>query len=227
MSGMGVSRWVILQFMHIGIFDSGRGGRFVAAKLKRLLPQHTYTVIDDRSNAPYGERGHIEIRELTFRAIEPLLTCDIVVLACNTATAAALDELRRRYPSVSFVGFEPMIKPAASASRNHHITLLCTAATAKSPRTKQLIDLHANNITIDIANTFGWATAVDASDTDSINLDEVAASINAGSDTIIIGCTHYIALMPRLADQFPGVTILEPTEAIARRITQLEPGQPQ
>ena len=207
--------------MHIGIFDSGRGGTYVAAKLKTLLPEHAYTVVCDQANAPYGERSHDDIRRLTFAAIQPLLDCDIVILACNTATAAALDDLRARYPHTKFIGFEPMIKPAAALSEHRHITLLSTAATAHSPRTKQLIEQYARDCMVDTPRTFGWARAIDEDSADSIDLENVAASVAAGSDTIIIACTHYIALMPRLAKRFPEVMILEPTEAIARRISQL------
>lgn len=207
--------------MKIGIFDSGSGGRFVAQKLHKLLPDHDYTVIDDREHAPYGERSYEEIRELTHAAIQPILDSDVIVVACNTATAAAITSLRETYPGKVFVGFEPMIKPAAAVTKTQRITLLATYATAHSTRTNELIALHAPDITIDRINTLDWARKIDHNQTDDIALDEVAASIAASSDTIIIGCTHYIALMPRLRKLFSGVTILEPTSAVANRITSL------
>jgi Glutamate racemase len=207
--------------MNIGIFDSGSGGRFVAAKLSKILPNHNYRVIDDRAHAPYGERSYDDIRQLTFTAIQPLLDCDIIALACNTATAAAINDLRSAYPDKIFVGFEPMIKPAAARSVSRHITLLATKATAYSKRTEELIDLYASDLTIDRIGTIDWARKIDSNETDKITLDVVAESVKNNSDTIIIGCTHYIALMPRLEKLFPDVTILEPTEAIARHIESL------
>ena len=207
--------------MKLGIFDSGRGGELVAQKLKELLPRHTYTVVNDLAHAPYGERSYDDIRRLTEAAIQPLLDCDIIVIACNTATAAAINELRTAYPDKVFVGFEPMIKPAATATKSAHITLLATKATADSTRTEQLITEYAPHITVDKPVTFGWARLIDEDSVEAIGLDEVQKSVQAGSDTIVIGCTHYIALIPRLEKLFPGITILEPTDAVAQQISRL------
>lgn len=207
--------------MKLGIFDSGRGGELVARKLRDLLPEYEYIVVNDLEHAPYGERSYEEIQELTEAAIQPLLTCSIIVIACNTATAGAVDYLRKKYPDKIFVGFEPMIKPAANATESKHVTLLATQATAYSPRTEQLIADYAPNIVIDRPTTFGWAKAVDENTTQDISFSGVEKSVANGSDTIIIGCTHYIALVPRLTKQFPQLTILEPTEAVANQISKV------
>lgn len=207
--------------MNIGIFDSGRGGRFVTEKLRALLPEHNYTTIDDSAHAPYGERDYDDIRRFTEAAIQPILDKDLIIVACNTATAAAIDDLRAKYPDKAIVGFEPMIKPAAKYSKNRHITLLATKATANSKRTNDLIAKYAPDVIIDRINTIDWAHKIDQMRTDEINLDEVATSIASGSDSIIIGCTHYIDLMPRLEKLFPNIKLFEPSEAIARRISSL------
>ena len=213
--------------MVIGIFDSGSGGRFVAEKLQRLLPSHDYIVVNDKENVPYGEKFYETIKELTHQAIKPLTAqCSLIVIACNTATAAALESLRVAYPEHTFIGFEPMIKPAAHQSKTNHLTLLATHATTTSERTHQLIAAHANDFIVDTPNTVGWATAIDNCQGDDISFDEVRNSINSGSDSIIIGCTHYIALMPRLQATFSEIKIYEPTEAIARRIIKLTAGSP-
>lgn len=193
----------------------------MTAKLQNLLPHHTYSTINDSNHAPYGERGYDDIRQLTIRAIQPILNHDLVVLACNTATAAAIDYLRITYPNKTFVGFEPMIKPASSVSKTKHITLLATQATAHSKRTKQLVDSYAPDFKIDYINTYNWAHMIDTERVDSIDLKDVEDSVSSGSDTLIIGCTHYIALIPRLSEMFPNLNILEPTEAVARRIESL------
>lgn len=209
----------ILDAMHIGIFDSGLGGQFVGMRLRRLVPECQYDVVDDRVHAPYGERSYEDIARLTEAAIQPLLTnCRIIVIACNTATAAAITLLRAKYPDHSFIGFEPMIKQAALVSKTRHITLLSTYATAHSERTDNLIRDFAPDFQIDMPSTRGWAAAIDQNEVDAIGLAETIQSVAAGSDTIIIGCTHYIALEQRLRDLSPRVTILEPTEAVARQL---------
>ena len=213
--------------MNIGIFDSGTGGTLVAKQLERLVPEHTYLVVDDKQHAPYGERSLDEVALLTDVAIQPLIKkCSMIVIACNTSTAACIDQLRRDYPSIRFVGFEPMIKQAALVSKNRHFTLLATKATASSPRTKSLIERFAPDYLVDIPATSGWATAVDNASQDSIDLSEVNKSIENGSDTIIIGCTHYSALSDRISLLHPHVAILDPTEAVSRQIKRLADDMP-
>lgn len=207
--------------MNIGIFDSGVGGRFVASKLSILFPEHNYIVVDDRKNAPYGERSYDEIRKLTIAAIQPILSCDIIVLACNTATTATINILRNKYPGKQFIGIEPMIKPACLNTKTGHITLLATKATNSSPRTKLLIRQYANNVRIDKINTSNWAKLIDDNQADIISLSAVERSVVAGSDSILIGCTHYIALVPKLKILFPNTTIYEPTTAIGRQINEI------
>lgn len=205
--------------MNIGIFDSGRGGQFVGKKLRQLLPEHTYHIIDDRDHAPYGERSYADIAQLTDTAIQRLLAdCPVIVIACNTATAAAIDMLRQKYPEHHFVGFEPMIKQTARLSQKRHYTLLATHATAHSERTQALIREHTPDFIVDMPSTRGWAAAIDAGNTEDIDLTSVAQSIDNGSDTIILGCTHYIALQDKLQRDYPDVTILEPTESVARHL---------
>lgn len=193
----------------------------MAEKLSLLLPENHYEVINDLENAPYGEKSLSDVRKLTEKAIQPILNCDIVVLACNTATAAALSYLRESYPDVLFVGFEPMIKPASQQSVSRKVTLLSTRATAASRRTHDLVEKYGADLKIFKPNTLGWATKIDRLETDDIYLDEVVDTINRGSDIIIIGCTHYIALIPKLRNLFPNINILEPTEAVARTISRI------
>ena len=156
---------------------------------------------------------------LTNAAIQPLLSCDIIVLACNTATTIAIQPLRQRYPNVRFIGFEPMIKPAATLTKSHHITLLATDTTRQSQRLHTLIGEYAAGIHIDTPDTRTWARMIDQGLTDDIALDEVATSVAHGSDIIILGCTHYLALEERLRYQFPHCLIIEPAANIAKRIS--------
>ena len=205
--------------MKIGIFDTGTGGKLVAKRLKKLLPQHSYITAIDREHAPYGNRSSEEIITLTDTAIQPLLSCSIIILACNTATTIAIQPLRQRYPDVRFIGFEPMIKPAATLTKSRHITLLATNATKHSQRLRALISEYATGVRIDTPDTSAWAQMIDQGLADDIVLDEVSASVADGSDVIVLGCTHYLAIKRRLQRLFPQCRILEPTAIIAKRIS--------
>jgi len=209
--------------MKIGVFDSGRGGEFIADGLRVLLPQHEFIVVNDREHVPYGSRQDAEIIALTTAAIQPLMRagCPIIVIACNTATMAAITTLRREFPHIKFVGTEPMVKPAANSSHSRHATVLATPLTLKSERYQHLIREYGDGLIIDQPNAAGWAAAIEAHAGDTIPFDEIAASVASGSDTLILACTHYITLKGRLHTAFPTVYILEPTEAIARQITRL------
>jgi len=208
----------MIRTMNIGIFDTGLGGQLVARKLRKLLPEHSYIVVNDLENAPYGNKSQPEIMNLTFRAIQPIIDCDIIVIACNTATAAAIDSLRKKYPNKHFVGFEPMIKPAAQISKTSHITLLATRATKNSKRLNSLIHLHAKDLTIDMPDADTWAKSIDEGLADLIDLAEVASSVDSDSDVIILGCTHYIALEEKLKRLFPDCQVIEPTDAVSRQV---------
>ncbi len=208
--------------MKIGVFDSGRGGEFVADGLRKLLPHHDYIVVNDTAHVPYGARSNEEIIALTTAALAPLIAaCPIIVIACNTATMAAIATLRARYPDTQFVGTEPMVKPAAEQSRSGHVTLLATPTTLRSERYRHLIDSYASHLRIDKPDTSGWARHIEDHQLAAIDPTDVAKSVDAGSDTVILACTHYIALVPQLYEMFPSITVLEPTDAIARRLTQL------
>ncbi|QHU90159.1 glutamate racemase [Candidatus Saccharibacteria bacterium oral taxon 488] len=205
--------------MKIGVFDTGTGGELVAKRLKKLLPQHSYITAIDREHAPYGNRSSEEIITLTDTAIQPLLSCSIIILACNTATTIAIQPLRQRYSDVRFIGFEPMIKPAATLTKSRHITLLATNATKHSQRLRALISEYATGVRIDTPDTRAWAQMIDQGLADDIVPDEVSASVADGSDVIVLGCTHYLAIKRRLQRLFPQCRILEPTAIIAKRIS--------
>lgn len=208
--------------MKIGIFDSGKGGQFVCERLKVILPEHSYLVVDDHTHVPYGNRSGSEIVLLTDRALQPLIgKCDIIVLACNTATSVAIVSLRNKYPAQQFVGYEPMLKPAALFSNSKHITVLATRATRRSRRYIELRDEYANTIVIDTPDTDVWASHIENGRTDDISLAEVQKSVDGGSDIIVLACTHYLVLQERLSRQFPTTLVIEPTDAVAKRISAI------
>ncbi len=209
--------------MNIGVFDSGKGGHFVAERLADLVPGHTFTVVDDSRNVPYGSRPREEVIELTDQAIQPLLAdCSIIVIACNTATTAGISELRRRYPQTSFIGIEPMVKPAGLITKTGHITVLATPGTLHSERYRDLKQQYGSTLaSIDEPDTHDWARKIEDGQAREIDLQPLYQSIATGSDTFVLACTHYIGVKELLQNTFPSVEILEPSEAIAGRLVQM------
>ncbi len=210
--------------MLIGVFDSGLGGTLVTEQLRLLLPQHRYRVVNDREHVPYGSKTNDEVIRLTDAAIQPLVQggCQIIILACNTATMAAITTLRGRYPRTRFIGVEPMIKPAAERSTTKHITVLATPLTLASQRYHHLKSAYGQTIQIDEPDTSGWAAAIEQGSLEQIDLSGLQESIAAGSDSIVVACTHYLALIPLFEQQLRRhCVILEPTSAIARQVERL------
>ncbi|HET7630647.1 MAG TPA: aspartate/glutamate racemase family protein [Candidatus Saccharimonadales bacterium] len=208
--------------MMIGVFDSGLGGQLVAERLGPLLPGYDFMVIDDRGHLPYGDKSADEIISLTEAAVQPLLgNCPIVVLACNTATAAAIDYLRRTYPKTQFVGFEPMVKPAAELTRSGQAVILATAATRNSVRYQRLIKTYGRRVKFIEPDTTDWAWLIEAGRSGNIDLSAVLDAARAGADVVALACTHYLALKDRLHQLLPAVAIIEPTAAVAAQIKRL------
>ena len=211
--------------MKIGVFDSGLGGEAVAEELRRLLPNAQVISINDRAHMPYGTKPRAEIMKLTQAAIQPLLQleCDTIVIACNTATTAAIQLLRHDYPTQKFIGLEPMVKPASLLSKTGVIATLATPATIASPRYQQLKDEYAKDIKVIEPDCSSWAELIETNQSEAINLeDTIKPLLEQNVDVIILGCTHYHWLkqdIEKIAG--PTVTILEPSDAIKNRILEI------
>lgn len=203
--------------MLIGVFDSGQGGHFVAARLRDTMPEHEFTVVDDHDHVPYGDRVEREIVHLTESALKPLLPkTNVIILACNTATAVAIDYLRKKYPTHQFVGFEPMVKPLVAMTKKGAI--LATKATLESKRYQALKQIHHGE-NIKEPDTTNWATNIENDRTDAIRYDELDQMVIHGVDVIALSCTHYLELEDYLRTRYNGLaTIIEPTSAIADRL---------
>lgn len=211
--------------MKLGVFDSGIGGEAVAEELQRTFPHATIITVNDSKNIPYGDKSPNEVVTLTDAAIQPLLTqhCDIIILACNTATALAINTLRSRYPKQTFIGIEPMVKMAASLTKTKTIAICATPATLESDRYKMLIKKHASHLTILEPDCSTWAYMIE---NNKVNRQQITEIINRvcgeGADVIVLGCTHYHwikAMITEIANN--RAIILEPSEAIGRRVTTL------
>ena len=207
--------------MKIGIFDSGKGGEFVAIKFREMFPEHEFLVVNDREHMPYGDRKTEEICELTNTAIQPLLNkTKIIIIACNTATTAAIEFLREKYPSHKFIGFEPAVKPAAQNSRTGNIMILATPATLKSAKHLALKNNFAKNVKVlEPETTATWAEKIENDafrEEDLTAVVELARQYNV--DEIVLGCTHYLAVEQALREKLPAVEIVESVTAVGRML---------
>ncbi|MFN3304737.1 MAG: glutamate racemase [Roseateles sp.] len=215
----------------IGVFDSGVGGFTVLRELRKLLPHARLRYLADTAYAPYGSRSPEEIRARSLAITEHLIAqgAQLVVVACNTATAHAIETLRTRWPALPFVGTEPGIKPAVAMTRNGRIGLLATPATAASARLQALIERHAKGCEVVVRGCPGVVEHIEAGDLDSAALrqlvDEHCTPLRAaGIDTALLGCTHYPLIEPLWrAALGPDIALLRIETAVARRAADLWP----
>lgn len=209
----------------IGIFDSGSGGLSVLREIRKILPQERFIYWSDNAHCPYGEKtaGYIIDRS---RAITDFMLSKgarAVVVACNTATAAAIATLRAEY-DIPFVGMEPAVKPAASGTRSGVVGVLATAGTLSAPKYQNIKEQYADAVCIEESVGRGFVELVESLELDGPHAEEVVRAsleplLEAGADTIVLGCTHYPFLLPvmqRIAPQ--GIKFIDPAPAVARRL---------
>lgn len=213
----------------IGVFDSGMGGLSVWAELLRRLPRESLVYYGDGANCPYGEKETREVAGYVVQGVERLLDRGVkmVVLACNTATMAAIKHLRERY-DIPFVGMEPAVKPAAGTTSSGVIGVLATQSTLGSDWFRDLSERHAGSAKIITAEGEGFVRLVEGGLEDTPQaLEMVRASIEplitAGADRIVLGCTHYPFLTNSMREVIAGrgVEIIDPAPAIVRRVEWL------
>lgn len=213
----------------IGVFDSGLGGLSVLAAIARALPHADLAYLADTAHVPYGDKHDDFIRGRVLAIGNHLVAqgCRMLVVACNTATAHAVMELRHQHPGIAVVGTEPGVKPAAQSSRSGRIAVLATEATARSQRLQRLIDAHAAHVEVRVQACPGWATRVETLNLDGPELEaEVRANvqplIDAGVDRIVLGCTHYAFLTPILEPITHGhAELVDVADAVARQVMRL------
>ena len=212
----------------IGIFDSGTGGLSVFREVRKLLPEEKYIYYSDNANCPYGEKSKEYITDRA-RAISNFLIsqgADIIVVACNTATAAAIASLRKEFP-ISFIGMEPAVKPAAQKTRTGVVGVLATAGTLKASKYIDTREKWAQNVKIVEHIGQGFVELVEngiltGPEAEKIVEKSVTPLIEAGADTIVLGCTHY----PFLSDTIMKVagrpiTLIDPAPAVARHLLEV------
>lgn len=211
--------------MKLGIFDSGIGGEAVALALQKTFPDAHIITVNDKGHVPYGDKTPNEVLALTTVAIQPLLKekCDVIILACNTATSLAIEPLRLNYPTQKFIGIEPMIKTAAELTNTYIVGVCATPATLASERYASLIQRYAAHLEIIEPDCSQWAYWIENNQLNHEHVKKVIDDLcNRGADVIVLGCTHYHWIKEHIVKIAAGrAQILEPSDAIGRRVYQL------
>ena len=208
----------------IGVYDSGVGGLSVWKELRALMPGEDYVYFSDAAYCPYGPKDPAFIVERACAVTDFLLEkgCKLIVVACNTATAAAITHLRSHY-DIPFVGMEPAIKPAILNSRSGVVGVLATAGTFKGKLYLRTLARFSGEVKVIERVGEGLVETVEKGILDGPGVEAlvgrcIAPMLEAGADHIVLGCTHYPFLTPvieRLAG--PSVTVVNPAPAVARQ----------
>ncbi len=209
----------------IGVFNSGVGGLTILSSLRRELPREDYIYFADTAHCPYGVRSEADITDLSVRISHFLIErgVKLIVVACNTASQAALATLRATFPSTPFVGVVPAVKPAASATKNGRIAIAATNQAAKATYLRQLIDEFAGGIQVSAIGCPELVTLVEEGQFDGPLVEATVRQalqpvMRDDVDVIVLGCTHFPvlrAVIERVAG--PHVQVIDSGVAIARR----------
>lgn len=208
----------------IGIYDSGIGGLGIFKKIRSILPQESISYFADSTYFPFGDRPPEEVRDITLHGLQQLAkTCNIVVLACNTASVTDI-AYYRQHVSVPVIAVVPVIKTAAHVTETNHVALLATVATANSVYTDDLIQKFAEDVHVEKISCSGLADAIEHDDTEKQQnlLNQIMRTLPTDIDVIILGCTHYTlikGLIQNIAG--PDVKILDSNTAVARHVLRI------
>lgn len=212
----------------IALFDSGLGGLSILREVRALLPTHDLLYVADTAFCPYGPRPVAWVRRRSLAVGRWLAVhgAEVLVVACNTATSAALEALRSELP-IPVVGMEPGVKPAAAVTRTGRVAVLATAGTLAGRRLATLIERFAGEVEVLTQPCPGWVELVERG---TIGGDEARAVVarsvepllQQGADALVLGCTHFPFLRPVIADVAgPGVTIVDTGPAVARQVVRV------
>jgi glutamate racemase len=208
------------------MFDSGVGGLSVLEELRAQQPGESVIYVADQRWAPYGDRSLDEVRMRSVQLSGQLIDAGAkaIVVACNSASAAALHHLREVYPGTPFVGMEPAVKPAALESKSSVIGVIATAATFQGELFASVVDRHSNGATVMTGAASGLVQLVEDGRGDSeatrLVLSEVLEPMLArGMDTLVLGCTHYAFLAETIRSMVGDtVSLIDPAPAVARQV---------
>lgn len=206
------------------MFDSGVGGLSVYRALREIAPNERVVYFADTAYFPYGPRSAAEVRKRAFAITHRLLDADVkmIVVACNTASAAAIADLREIFPG-PFVGMVPGVKPAASLSKSRRVAILATSGTLDGDLFGKVVDEFGRGAIIRAVHDDSLAPIVEQglAGTDVSRAavrNALAGEIRAGADTVVLGCTHFNFLEADIRAEFPGITLVDTSEPVARRV---------
>jgi glutamate racemase len=213
----------------IGVFDSGVGGLSILQSLYHLLPNQPILFVADQAHVPYGPRPLDQVREFSVAITEFLLSqgAEIIVVACNTASAAALTYLRNKFPHIPFVGMEPAVKPAAEQTKSGVVGVLATPATFQGALYASVVERFASHVTILQNTCVGLVEEIEAGDLNGTKIRAILENalnpmLDAGIDTVVLGCTHYPFAIPLIQEiTGPNVRVINPAEAVARQTKRI------
>ncbi len=209
----------------IGVFDSGVGGISVLQHIHTLLPHESLIYVADSKHAPYGSKTPAEITERCFALADFLIAKKVkaLVVACNTATAAAIAAMREKY-TLPIIGMEPAVKPAAEASKNGVIGVLATVGTLKSAQFAALLESYGRNVKVVTQACMGLVECVERGELDAKNTKALirqycAPLLAEGADTIVLGCTHY-PFMRQVISEVVGknMSLIDTGAAVAKQL---------
>lgn len=218
--------------MSVGLFDSGLGGLSVAREVRARLPGHDLLYLADTAHCPYGPLPAERVRERSLACARWLVGrgARLVVVACNTATSAAVETLRAALP-VPVVGMEPGVKPAAAATRSGRVAVLATSGTLRGDRFASLVERFAGGVEVRTVACPGMVALVEAGELSGPRAAAVVAGYVAplaagGVDTLVLGCTHFPPLRGLIAAAAPGAMIIDTGPAVAAQAARLAAGVP-
>ncbi len=215
----------------IGVFDSGVGGLSVLRAMRMLMPEETILYLGDQAHVPYGPRSMEQIQSFSEGITRFLLDHDskLIVVACNTASAAALTYLRGRFPGVPFVGMEPAVKPAAETTKTGKVGILATPATFQGALYASVVERFAAGVELFQHTCPGLVSQIEKGDLNSsvtraILEDALHPMLEKNIDTVVLGCTHYPFVIP-LIQQIVGdanrVRVIDPAPSVAKQAKRL------
>lgn len=213
----------------IGILDSGVGGLSILRQVRQLLSCEDVLFLADQAHVPYGPRPLHEVRAFSEGIVRFLLGqgAKLIVVACNTASAAALRHLRSTFPETLFVGMEPAVKPAAGLTRTHKVGVLATPATFQGELFASVVERFAAGVHILPKTLPGLVERIEAGDLDGPKTRLILEAgirplVEEGVDTLVLACTHYPFVIPLIEEiAGPGVRVIDPSPAVARQAERL------
>ena len=213
----------------IGIFDSGVGGLSVFRAVRHLLPDEKIIFLADQAHVPYGPRSLEQVRSFSEQITRYLLDrgAKLIVVACNTASAAALHYLRETFPQTPFVGMEPAVKPAAEYTQSGVVGVLATPATFQGELYASVIERFAQGVTVLQDTCPGLVEQIekgelDSTETRAILKTALTPMIAHGVDRVVMGCTHYPFVIPLIEEIVgPDVGVIDPAPAVARQVARI------